>query len=104
MDQTTDNWYFQTDLDIRFLIPDKATHFLGSYGLSKIIGPAPAFVSGIVWEYYQYQTGGLFSRRDLLADALGVASAVLSPRGPPCLLVTWDKSERVIWLRLAVAF
>jgi hypothetical protein len=96
-----DPWFFQTDSDYRFLIPDKGSHFYGSQLLAEKFGPVLAFSAGLSYEIYQNSIGVGFSTRDLFADALGCLSSQLTS---PKLYVTWDVETKVIWLRLAVSF
>lgn len=63
---------------MRFYLPDKFQHCLGSYCLSKAIGPAPALLLGLGKEFRD-QVGGVgFSYRDLIANGLGVLAAEVS--------------------------
>lgn len=99
----SDPWYFQTDTDIRFLVPDKAEHFWGSYMITRAVGPVPAFLVGVAYESYQASQGGFFSERDVAANALGILSAIINPHSPP-LAVLWDKEQGVIILQTTIRF
>jgi len=108
----SDPWYFQSDrMGVSFWTPDKFQHFYGSALLtragstilpakSRAYGPALVFVSGLFYEIWQGSTGVGFSSRDLIADGLGVLSAVLPRR--VSLGCTYSKSDRLIIWRLAV--
>ncbi len=85
-----DPWFFQsTEQGYNFWIPDKVQHFYGSsllvetgkrIGFSKtnVVTPLVAFTAGFLYEAWQESKGVGFSERDLVADALGVASSHLS--------------------------
>jgi hypothetical protein len=88
-----DPWYFQTDRDVRFLVPDKAQHFYGSQLLASRLGPASALLAGVAWELVEAASGGFVSGRDLAADALGVLASRL---GPGRLVVVWRKEPAEI--------
>ena len=64
-------WYYQSDEDIEFQIPDKVQHYLGSYFLSEVTGPGYAIAAGVLWEVKQKLQGGEFGERDLFLDLLG---------------------------------
>lgn len=97
--QDRDPWYFQTDSDYRFLIPDKAQHFYGSQLLSTELGVPVTLALGLAWELLEASQGDFVSGRDLAADALG-AMAARFPAGRVSLL--WNIERKEIWLRLAV--
>ena len=97
--QSRDPWYFQTDSDYRFLLPDKAQHFYGSELLSTELGVPLALARGLAWEFLEASQGDFVSRRDLAADALGAMAAKL-PAGRVSLL--WNTERREVWLRVTV--
>ncbi len=87
-----DPWYYNSlENGYVFWIPDKVQHFYGSMFLvetgqrlgitdESLITPLLAFTAGFVYEVWQESQGVGFSQRDLVADALGVASTQLSSR------------------------
>lgn len=98
MSQNYDPWYFQTDTDVRFLLPDKAQHFYGSQLLSSKVGPAKAIACGVLWELLEARMGDFVSGRDLIADVLGVVASRLNNR----LWIEWDNERGEIMLKLGV--
>lgn len=97
-----DNWYFQTDTDSRFLVPDKIQHFYGSRILSDKVGPIAAIVAGLLWEIAQERAGGMFSGRDLVANGFGVLSNRI--RGPTGLYALYEKQQQTITLHFVFMF
>jgi len=68
-----DPWYFQSDDEWRFMVPDKAQHYYGSQLLVEVgLHPSAAFAAGFMYEVYQDERGIGFSYKDLIADAFGV--------------------------------
>ena len=113
MSQNYDPWYFQTDTDVRFLIPDKAQHFYGSQLLSSKVGPVKAIACGVLWELLEARMGDFVSGRDLIADVLGVIASRLDNKvsalrttsrleGDLRLWIEWDKERGEIMLKLGV--
>ena len=100
-----DNWLFVNSADYRFLVPDKFQHFWGSYLLSQAIGPASAIVAGVLKEVYDNDVAGVgFSDRDLIANVLGVGSALLN-RGPPVrMYLDWQPHRDRLVLVVTLTF
>ena len=86
-----DPWYYQNDNHPTFWVPDKAQHYWGSYLLNttisqhvdKKVSTVATLALGFLWEVKDSQTslgkGKVgFSYRDLIADGLGVVSAVIN--------------------------
>ena len=72
---TSDPWYYETDSDWRFAVPDKFQHFWGSAFLSYMTDPTIAFLCGVGKEIYDLKVAKVgFSYRDLIADFLGIVS------------------------------
>jgi len=108
-----DPWYYQsTEQGYSFMIPDKVQHFYGSallYEVNRRLtlqgddAAASLFTLtlGVMYEVYQDSRGIGFSKRDVMADVLGVAASQLSTER----LIFWvDYStfEKVIMFKVTV--
>lgn len=110
-----DPWFFQsTEAGYNFWIPDKAQHYYGSMLVTEtfkrlslpaenVTVPALAFTAGFFWEVMQERKGAGFSRRDLFADALGVASSQFSSRTVK-LWVDYSTNEGTITFNITKRF
>jgi len=96
-----DPWLYQ-DSSLRFILPDKVQHFYGSYFLADRAGVVPALVAGLAKEFYDQGAGVGFSRRDLVADALGVLASQLNNRSGARLWLAWSDSS--ISFHLSIPF
>lgn len=76
--QAAEPWYYLDQSDYRFMVPDKMQHFYGSYLLTEQIDWPAATLLGILWECKDAAAGSEFSINDLVADGLGIASALLN--------------------------
>lgn len=106
-----DPWYFQSDqAGYTFVIPDKAQHYWGSTFLNElgkrlplpqkeVTSPALSFAAGFFYEVWQESQGVGFSPRDLVADALGVASSQFSSKSLTMWL-DYSVSEKTIMINL----
>jgi hypothetical protein len=97
-------WYYCDPSDYRFIVPDKMQHFYGCYGLTLIADWPAAAVLAVSKECLDAAEGQAFSKTDLVADALGIAAALLnhkveiskkSPRRFAAAL-DWRPSQREI--------
>jgi hypothetical protein len=74
-----DPWYFQSDDDWLFMVPDKAQHYYGSQMLVEVgMHPSAALAAGFMYEVYQNEIGVGFSYKDLIADAFGVLAGTVN--------------------------
>jgi hypothetical protein len=71
-------WYYCDPSDYRFIVPDKMQHFYGCYGLTLIADWPAAAVLAVSKECFDAADGQAFSKTDLVADALGIAAALLN--------------------------
>ena len=93
-DLVSDRWYYQSDKDYRFIVPDKAQHYYGSYFLTEISkqltgdvqSSIVVFVLGLSYEIDQSNKGIGFSPRDMIANCLGVISSIINDRNKTLLL------------------
>ncbi len=99
-----DPWYFQSDDDWQFMVPDKAQHYYGSQLLVEMgLHPAAAFAAGLAYEVYQDETGIGFSYKDLIADAFGVlAGRVNSEKF--YLFMNYSTHEKILKLSAVLTF
>jgi len=100
----SDPWYYQSDSDWMFMVPDKAQHYYGSQLLVKMgLHPSAAFAAGLMYEIYQEDQGIGFSYRDLIADAFGVmAGAVNSEKF--YLVMDYSTTQEFLTLNAVVTF
>lgn len=114
-----DPWYHQDDSRPAFMIPDKAQHYWGSYTLSMVgqkylgkkVGPLTAFALGFLWEVKDSKTslgtmnGGIvgFSYKDLIADGIGVLSALVNQSESVRLWLNYSTRDKEIILNMTIA-
>jgi hypothetical protein len=104
-----DYWYFIDRNNWLIKAPDKWTHYMGSYTLAEVIhqitddkrwASIVALGLGLLKEYDDgYREG--WSRRDLLMDFSGVASAMLLPKNVK-LLAYYDNTAVTLRLSLTL--
>lgn len=106
-----DPWYYQSnEVGYQFMVPDKAQHYWGSAFLNevgkrlplpqrRITSPALALTIGFFYEVWQESRGIGFSPRDLIADALGVASSHLNS-GTVSMWLDYSVSQKTIMINL----
>jgi len=74
-----DPWYYQSNDEWQFMVPDKAQHYYGSQLLVEGgMHPAAALAAGFMYEVYQNEIGVGFSYKDLIADAFGVLAGTVN--------------------------
>lgn len=108
-----DPWYYQSDDDINFWVPDKVQHFWGSYLLSeigqykigKVTGPLVAFACGFLWEVKDSKTslgpGTVgFSYKDLIVDVLGVVSTRINKKDNWKMYISYSTTNKYIMLNV----
>lgn len=110
-----DPWYYQSnEQGYLFLVPDKAQHYYGSALLNeiskhlpfpgiKVMGPVISFTAGFMYEAWQDQRGIGFSKRDLFADAMGIAASQLSNKDV-VLWLDYSTNEKVLTFNVALKF
>jgi uncharacterized protein YfiM (DUF2279 family) len=108
-----DPWYYQSnEQGYLFMVPDKAQHFYGSALLNEINrrlilrgddAAASLFTLtlGVMYEVYQDSQGIGFSKRDVVADVLGVAASQLSSKRV-VLWLDYSTFEKVIMFKVTV--
>lgn len=96
---TNDPWYYQTNLDYRFYVPDKAQHFYGSYFLAYLTSTKLSLICGLLKEIYDNQKGVGFSYRDIIANCLGILANKINKHRFK-LWVPYDQQKHQIKLML----
>jgi len=110
-----DPWYYQSnEQGYSFAVPDKAQHYYGSALVNelskrlplpgiKVMGPVLSFTTGFMYEIWQEQKGIGFSRRDLFADAMGIAASQLSSENF-ILWLDYSTQDQILMFNVTVRF
>ena len=114
-----DPWYYQSNNQgLAFMVPDKAQHYWGSYGLNTIgqkylgntVGSLTALTLGYLWEVKDSKTslgtanGGVvgFSYKDLIADYIGVASSLINKNSQVKMWLDYSTSDKEIMFNISI--
>ena len=115
-----DPWYYQSNNQgLAFMVPDKAQHYWGSYGLNTIgqkylgntVGSLTALTLGYLWEVKDSKTslgtanGGVvgFSYKDLIADYIGVTSSLINKNNRVKMWLDYSTADEEIMLHFSLS-
>ncbi len=99
-----DPWYYQSDAEWKFMVPDKAQHYYGSQFLVEVgLHPTAALAAGLAYEIYQNETGVGFSYKDFIANSFGVLAGTINNE-KFYLFMDYSTTEEVLVLNAVLMF